>query len=138
MKIKPEELEHRYIPNLIGQPFELTRAFVEKMHGATRSTILKDVLDNWVCAAVRFVRWLAALAHTDRCFLLPGLGPPQKTWSAKASKPKLCSCLLIELLAYQFASPVQWIATQQALVRDGGIRRFVEVGPTAVLTGMLQ
>ncbi len=36
--------------------------------------------------------------------------------------------LLIELLAYQFASPVQWIAIQEGLVR-AGIREIIEIGP---------
>ncbi|MTB88832.1 DUF1729 domain-containing protein [Aeromicrobium sp. zg-629] len=45
----------------------------------------------------------------------------------------LCRDLLIELLAWQFASPVRWIETQDLMftpVEDGGlgVERFVEVG----------
>ncbi|KAL4817010.1 Sterigmatocystin biosynthesis fatty acid synthase subunit alpha [Aspergillus spinulosporus] len=44
--------------------------------------------------------------------------------------------LLIELLAHQFAFPVQWIETQKTLLRD--TRRLVEIGPTKTLIGMAQ
>lgn len=36
--------------------------------------------------------------------------------------------LLIELLAYQFASPVRWIDTQELLFRECSLDRLVEVG----------
>ena len=53
------------------------------------------------------------------------------TWSAKPGE--LTRVLLIELLAWQFASPVRWIETQDLLFtpveRGGaGVERFVEVG----------
>lgn len=46
---------------------------------------------------------------------------------------ELCRLILIELLAWQFASPVRWIETQDLLFADpalggSGIQRFVEVG----------
>ena len=44
--------------------------------------------------------------------------------------------LVIELLAYQFASPVRWIETvEQMLAR--GVRRFIEIGPAPTLTNMM-
>jgi len=53
--------------------------------------------------------------------------------SALADEQKLARTLLIELLAWQFASPVRWIETQDLILRDTehgglGIDRFVEVG----------
>ncbi|VEH82494.1 Fatty acid synthase [Corynebacterium kutscheri] len=36
--------------------------------------------------------------------------------------------LLVELLAWQFASPVRWIETQDLLINHLGVDRFVEVG----------
>ncbi|OJJ42478.1 hypothetical protein ASPZODRAFT_105188 [Penicilliopsis zonata CBS 506.65] len=51
---------------------------------------------------------------------------------------QLAYLLLIELLAHQFASPVQWIATQDALLKEFNVERFVEIGPADVLTGMLE
>ena len=51
-----------------------------------------------------------------------------------ASRPgELCRIVLIELLAWQFASPVRWIETQDLFftsVEDGGlgVERFIEIG----------
>ncbi|ORY84509.1 hypothetical protein BCR37DRAFT_408198 [Protomyces lactucae-debilis] len=49
---------------------------------------------------------------------------------------ELAHTLLIELLAYQFASPVRWIETQDVLLRDFGAERMVEIGPSPTLAGM--
>lgn len=52
-------------------------------------------------------------------------------WQAKPEH--LCRTVLIELLAWQFASPVRWIETQDLMFTpesDGGlgVQRFVEIG----------
>ncbi|KAE9298711.1 Fatty acid synthase subunit alpha [Phytophthora rubi] len=52
------------------------------------------------------------------------------------TKAQLAHLLVVELLAYQFASPVQWIKTQALLFSEGGVRRFVEIGPAPTLTNM--
>ncbi len=44
--------------------------------------------------------------------------------------------LLVEFLAYQFASPVQWIKTQEVLLGEGGVERCIEIGPAPVLSNM--
>ncbi|TAQ91172.1 hypothetical protein B7494_g542 [Chlorociboria aeruginascens] len=45
--------------------------------------------------------------------------------------------LLVELLAYQFASPVRWIETQDVLFSGPeSIDRLVEIGPANILAGM--
>jgi len=55
-------------------------------------------------------------------------------WEGSSSDPgRLCRSLLVELLAWQFASPVRWIETQDLLFglceRGGlGIERVIEVG----------
>ncbi|KAH8667331.1 3-oxoacyl-synthase [Tricladium varicosporioides] len=49
---------------------------------------------------------------------------------------ELAYLLLTELLAYQFASPVRWIETQDVFLDHQGIERFIEIGPSDVLTGM--
>ena len=41
---------------------------------------------------------------------------------------KLARTVLIELLAWQFASPVRWIETQDLALTKLGVERFVEVG----------
>ncbi|ALP50896.1 type I polyketide synthase [Corynebacterium glutamicum] len=48
--------------------------------------------------------------------------------AASANKQKLARTLLIELLAWQFASPVRWIETQDLLIKGLQAERFVEVG----------
>ncbi|WP_238473626.1 type I polyketide synthase [Nocardioides cavernaquae] len=53
------------------------------------------------------------------------------TWSQRPEE--LCRLVLIELLAWQFASPVRWIETQDLFVADAadgglGVERIIEVG----------
>jgi fatty acid synthase subunit alpha len=45
----------------------------------------------------------------------------------------LAHTLLIELLAYQFASPVRWIETQDVFLAERTAERVVEVGPADTL-----
>ncbi|MBJ8346620.1 type I polyketide synthase [Antrihabitans sp. YC2-6] len=52
-------------------------------------------------------------------------------WAARPAD--LCRVVLVELLAWQFASPVRWIETQDLLFTDEahgglGVERFIEVG----------
>ncbi|MFI6773186.1 fatty acid synthase subunit beta domain-containing protein [Nocardia sp. NPDC050412] len=58
-------------------------------------------------------------------------------WAARPTE--LCRVVLIELLAWQFASPVRWIETQDLLFTDAdhgglGVQRFVEIGLGATPT----
>ncbi|MGZ8717929.1 MAG: fatty acid synthase subunit beta domain-containing protein [Aeromicrobium sp.] len=54
-------------------------------------------------------------------------------WSAKPGE--LCRTVLIELLAWQFASPVRWIETQDLLFGpDIDVERFIEIGVGAAPT----
>jgi malonyl CoA-acyl carrier protein transacylase len=43
--------------------------------------------------------------------------------------------ILIELLAYQFASPVRWIETQDYFFRNN-VDRVIELGPAPTLADM--
>ncbi|KAI1435266.1 fatty acid synthase subunit alpha [Xylaria sp. CBS 124048] len=45
----------------------------------------------------------------------------------------LAHTLLVELLAYQFASPVRWIETQDVFLAEKTAERIVEVGPADTL-----
>nr|WP_141812182.1 type I polyketide synthase [Nocardia bhagyanarayanae] len=59
------------------------------------------------------------------------------SWAAQPAE--LCRVVLIELLAWQFASPVRWIETQDLLFTDAengglGVERFVEIGLGATPT----
>lgn len=49
---------------------------------------------------------------------------------------QLSHTLLTELLAYQFASPVRWIETQDVFLKDHNTERVVEIGPSPTLAGM--
>ncbi|KAF6814060.1 fatty acid synthase subunit alpha reductase [Colletotrichum sojae] len=51
---------------------------------------------------------------------------------------ELAHILLVELLAHQFAYPVRWIETQDAILGDLRTERIVEVGPTNILTNMMK
>ncbi|KAF2147719.1 fatty acid synthase subunit alpha [Myriangium duriaei CBS 260.36] len=49
---------------------------------------------------------------------------------------ELAHTLLVELLAYQFASPVRWIETQDVVLGERATERIVEIGPADTLGGM--
>ena len=49
---------------------------------------------------------------------------------------ELSHTLLVELLAYQFASPVRWIETQDVVLAEKTTERIVEIGPADTLGGM--
>ena len=90
-------LIHRYVPNLVARPFELTDNFLDEMIEATGHQAIEKLRPD--------------LKNNGRA-------------------------VLIELLAWQFASPVRWIETQSYL--NETIERTIEVGPkgSPVLTNM--
>ncbi|MCJ1316868.1 hypothetical protein MMC15_002189 [Xylographa vitiligo] len=49
---------------------------------------------------------------------------------------ELARVLLTELLAYQLASPVKWIDTQDVLLARKNIERLIEIGPSETLISM--
>ncbi|KAJ2735533.1 fatty acid synthase alpha subunit Lsd1 [Coemansia sp. BCRC 34962] len=112
-KIRPENIDYSalrlcYIPNLTAVPFEVSQEYFSLVHSITQSPVAASVLDSWTDAALYDDDDIARLAAT----------------------------LLIELLAYQFALPVQWIDTQDVLLDKLGVRRLIEVGISPVLSGM--
>ena len=52
------------------------------------------------------------------------------------NEQELAHTLLVELLAYQFASPVRWIETQDVILGEKTTERIVEIGPADTLGGM--
>ncbi|KAJ2830624.1 fatty acid synthase alpha subunit Lsd1 [Coemansia erecta] len=106
--ISLDSLYCRYIPNLTAVPFEVTRGYFEMVHMATGSPVASEILSTW----------------TDDALEDP------------TEKKHLAVALLVELLAYQLAAPVQWIKTQDRLFGTAEIERMVEVGPSPVLCGM--
>ncbi|SGZ38146.1 uncharacterized protein HGUI_00346 [Hanseniaspora guilliermondii] len=53
-------------------------------------------------------------------------------------KDELAHALLIELLSFQFASPVKWIETQDVLINKFNIDNFIEIGPQPILANMMK
>ncbi|KAJ2883713.1 fatty acid synthase alpha subunit Lsd1 [Coemansia aciculifera] len=112
-KIRPENIDYsalhlRYIPNLTAVPFEVSQQYFSLVHSITGSPVAAGILDDWSESAMDNDDDIAKLAAT----------------------------LLVELLAYQFASPVQWIDTQDVLLSRLGVSRLVEIGVSPVLSGM--
>jgi fatty acid synthase subunit beta len=69
----------------------------------------------------------------------PRLDKVLKRCDASAEQwQKLAYIILVKLLAYQFASPVRWIETQDHLPKDFAFQRFIEIGPSPTLIGMHQ
>ena len=60
----------------------------------------------------------------------------QGNWASPGQRQGLAYIILVELLAYQFASPVRWIETQDCLFKDFAFKRLIEIGPSPTLTGM--
>ncbi|EEP79613.1 fatty acid synthase alpha subunit [Uncinocarpus reesii 1704] len=56
----------------------------------------------------------------------------------RESLARLARTLLIELMAYQFASPVRWIETQDAILSCGDCERIIEIGPSNILKSMFK
>ncbi|KAJ2125831.1 fatty acid synthase alpha subunit Lsd1 [Coemansia sp. RSA 720] len=106
--VEPDALEQRYIPNLTGMPFEVSQEYFNLVYDATKSSAIKDALNNW-----------------DNTLL-----------DSPTERSNLAIILLIELLSFQLASPVQWIKTQDYLFSTAGVQRMIEIGPSPVLCGM--
>ncbi|KAJ2203969.1 fatty acid synthase alpha subunit Lsd1, partial [Coemansia sp. RSA 520] len=103
-----DALCNRYIPNLTGIPFAVTYGYFELVHTVTGSPVASEILREW----------------SDDVLENP------------VEKARLGCALLVELLAYQLASPVQWIKTQDHLFGAAEIERVIEIGPSPVLCNM--
>lgn len=121
-----ELLVDRYIPNLTAEPFQITKAYAEKIYNQTMSPRLSKILKSWdeeMWGAVESRKKLG-YAMSVILSLLDILGLTFRSSS------------LIELLSYQFASPVRWIETQDVLYKTYKFERLIELGPSPTLTGM--
>src|SRR5258708_3766320 len=98
----------RYIPNLVAKPFEVTKEYAQIIYDQTSSPRLDKVLRKW----------------------------DEEDWGSVEQRQQLAYVILVELLAYQFASPVRWIETQDLLFTVHDFERFIEIGPSPTLTGM--
>ncbi|KAJ7067175.1 fatty acid synthase [Mycena amicta] len=106
--LNPDMLIGKYIPNLIAIPFAVTKEYAQIIYDQTSSPRLDKVIKKW----------------------------DQEQWASAEQRQKLAYIILVELLAYQFASPVRWIQTQDRLFTDYAFERLIELGPSPTLTGM--
>ncbi|KAH9945014.1 fatty acid synthase [Epithele typhae] len=106
--LDPDTLVGKYVPNLVAKPFQVSKEYAQLIYDQTLSPRLDKVLRKW----------------------------DQDNWGSPDQRQKLAYIILVELLAYQFASPVRWIETQDLLFSQYGFERFVEIGPSPTLTGM--
>ncbi|EJD06870.1 fatty acid synthase [Fomitiporia mediterranea MF3/22] len=106
--INPDMLIGKYVPNLVAKPFEVSREYAQMIYDQTSSPRLDKILKNW----------------------------ERDNWADDEHRQRLAYTILVELLAYQFASPVRWIETQDVLFTHFNFERFIEIGPSPTLTGM--
>ena len=106
--LNPDMLVGKYIPNLIAKPFQVSREYAQIIYDQTSSPRLDKVLKKW----------------------------EEDKWASGENRQQLAYIILVELLAYQFASPVRWIETQDLLFTSFNFERLVELGPSPTLTGM--
>ena len=106
--LNPDMLVGRYIPNLVAKPFAVTKEYAQLIYDQTSSPRLDKVLKKW----------------------------DQESWASPEQRQKLAYTILVELLSYQFASPVRWIETQDLLFTQYRFERLIELGPSPTLTGM--
>lgn len=98
----------KYIPNLVAKPFGVSKEYAQLIYDQTSSPRLDKVLKKW----------------------------DQENWASPEQRQKLAYTILVELLSYQFASPVRWIETQDLLFTRYHFERLIELGPSPTLTGM--
>lgn len=106
--LNPDTLVGKYVPNLVAKPFEVSKEYAQLIYDQTLSPRLDKVIRKW----------------------------DQDNWGSAEQRQKLAYTILVELLAYQFASPVRWIETQDLLFTQYHFERFIEIGPSPTLTGM--
>ncbi|EIW84299.1 fatty acid synthase [Coniophora puteana RWD-64-598 SS2] len=106
--LNPDMLIGKYIPNLVAKPFDVSKEYAELIYDQTSSPRLDKVLKKW----------------------------EEESWAAPENRQKLAYIILVELLSYQFASPVRWIETQDLLFTNFNFERLIELGPSPTLTGM--
>ncbi|KZT29627.1 fatty acid synthase [Neolentinus lepideus HHB14362 ss-1] len=107
-QLNPDMLIGKYVPNLVARPFEVSKEYAQLIYHQTSSPRLDKVLKKW----------------------------DDEYWDSVEQRQKLAYIILVELLAYQFASPVRWIETQDILFVKYKFQRFIEIGPSPTLTGM--
>ncbi|KAJ2660723.1 fatty acid synthase alpha subunit Lsd1 [Coemansia sp. RSA 1200] len=92
-----------YMPNLIGKPLELSKDYIESAYNATQSPALKNRIDGW---------------RDIDCVDI-------------SEQKQIAVELIVELLAFQIAKPVQWIGTQHHISSDQDVCRQITISSCA-------
>ncbi|KAJ2611506.1 fatty acid synthase alpha subunit Lsd1 [Coemansia sp. RSA 1365] len=100
--------ETRYIPNLTAVPFAISREYFQQVYDQTGSPVVKAELDCW------------------------------SEFPTARERTRLGRLMVIELLSYQFASPVRWIETMDRLLHEFDVEQIIEIGPQATLCRMAE
>ncbi len=66
-RVSPQRLVGKYIPNITGAPFAISREYFESVYEITKSEALKDVLENWEAWGEKAEREREACAATAVC-----------------------------------------------------------------------
>ncbi|OMJ08649.1 Fatty acid synthase subunit alpha [Smittium culicis] len=109
-KFEISRLCFKYIPNITGKPFEISKEYFELVLYRTGSAIISECLRTW---------------NSETCHL------PEE-------KQRLGFVLIIELLSYQFSNSVRWIDTLDVFLKDYCVERVIEIGPSPILCGMVE
>jgi phosphopantetheine--protein transferase-like protein len=111
----------KYIPNVVAKPFAVHKDYVMEVWQETSSPDLKTLLDDELV-------WHKP-SDTN-------LNTPKLLVPVPSKVVEVAYTLVVELLAYQFASPVQWIKTQQYVFGSTPVSQQIEIGPAPTLTNM--
>eukprot|EP00940_MAST-03C_sp_MAST-3C-sp2_P000932 g932.t1 len=132
------KLLFRYIPNVIAKPFDVSRAYVTEVFELTKSEDLKILLDKRNSETSWRTMEIAVKDNVTATIERRQRRNASRNVDDLEFGLDVAHTLLIELLAYQFASPVRWIETQRELLvpDETDASRFVEIGPSATLMTM--
>ena len=95
-------------------------------------TFIPNLLGSWFHLSEECVSRFASLCDSPATEELRSA-----TRAGEATDRPSLRLFLRELLAFQFARPVRWDMTQEALLAAARLERMVEVGPKPHLTGMM-
>jgi len=129
-------LSGKYVPNLVAVPFRVDREYAELVHATCGSPRLARLLRRWPKPGETAAPPAppAAAATSTEAMEDDEAGPVDL--GDPAQRQLVGYTILIELLAYQFASPVRWIETQDYLFGEYKVERLVEIGPGPTLSNM--
>jgi fatty acid synthase subunit alpha len=114
-----------WFPGLFVTPSQLSNINLETIYFDRSSS--REALVLPFTPLSRLPNWIPALIT-----IIVSGRKTQNTMRPEVEQ-ELAHTLLVELLAYQFASPVRWIETQDVILAEMTTERIVEIGPADTL-----